>query len=71
MKDFFDYPKPVGLIKLLIESCTNKDDIILDSFAGSGTTGQAVLSLNKEDKGNRKFILVQLPEEIKKRYTCL
>jgi adenine-specific DNA-methyltransferase len=66
MKDFFDYPKPVGLIKLLIESCTNKDDIILDSFAGSGTTGQAVLSLNKEDGGNRKFILVQLPEEIKK-----
>ena len=53
------YPKPVSFIKKLIEFATidNKDAIILDFFAGSGTTGQAVLELNKEDGGNRKFIL--------------
>jgi len=55
----FDYPKPVGLIKMLIDSCTSKDDIIFDSFAGSGTTAHAVLALNKEDGGNRRFILVE------------
>jgi adenine-specific DNA-methyltransferase len=54
-----DYPKPTKLIKYLTESITweNKDSIILDFFAGSGTTGQAVLELNKQDGGNRKFIL--------------
>lgn len=55
----FDTPKPVRLIKRIIEIATNKDDIILDSFSGSGTTAQAVLELNKEDGGNRKFILVE------------
>lgn len=55
----FDYPKPVELIKRCIEIYANKDDIILDSFAGSGTTAQAVLELNKEDGGNRKCILVE------------
>lgn len=55
----FDTPKPVRLIKRVIEIATQKDDIILDSFAGSGTTAQAVLELNKEDGGNRKFILVE------------
>lgn len=64
MEDLFDYPKPVGLIKLLIDSCTNKHDIIIDSFAGSGTTGQAVFALNNDDGGNRRFIMVQLPERI-------
>lgn len=53
----FSYPKPVELIKHLIQIASEKDDIILDFFAGSGTTAQAVLELNKEDKGNRKFIL--------------
>lgn len=55
----FEYPKPVSLIKLLIQSRSyfNKNLIILDFFAGSGTTGHAVLDLNKEDGGNRKFIL--------------
>jgi adenine-specific DNA-methyltransferase len=53
----FDYPKPVGLIKYLIKLCENKNATILDFFAGSGTTGQAVLELNKEDGGNRQFIL--------------
>lgn len=61
--EYFDFPKPKGLIKQLIEQgADNKEDIILDFFAGSGTTAQAVLELNKEDNGNRKFILVQLPE---------
>ena len=59
----FDYPKPVSLIKELILGITfnkdNQNDIILDSFAGSGTTAHAVLDLNKEDDGNRKFILVE------------
>ena len=55
----FDYPKPVSLLKELIQASTEEDDIILDSFAGSGTTAQAVLELNKEDGGNRKFILVE------------
>ncbi len=55
----FDTPKPVRLIKRIIEIATNNDDIILDSFSGSGTTAHAVLELNKEDGGNRKFILVE------------
>ena len=55
----FPQPKPVKLIKFLIEILRSKDAIVLDSFAGSGTTAQAVLALNKEDGGNRKFILVE------------
>ena len=62
-KAFFDYPKPVNLIRRCLELYTNADDLILDFFTGSGTTGQAVMELNKEDGGNRKFILVQLPEQ--------
>ncbi|MDP2924049.1 MAG: site-specific DNA-methyltransferase [Candidatus Omnitrophota bacterium] len=66
-KDYFDNPKPSELIKYLITYSSEKDSIILDSYAGSGTTAHAVLKLNKEDKSsNRKYILVQLPEEIKK-----
>jgi adenine specific DNA methylase Mod len=56
-KEDFDFPKPVQLMKTLLFSNCKKDSIILDFFAGSGTTGQAVLELNKEDNGNRKFIL--------------
>lgn len=55
----FDTPKPVALIKRVIQLSTSEEDIILDSFAGSGTTAHAVLELNKEDDGNRKFILVE------------
>lgn len=60
----FDMPKPVALIGRIVNlvTDTNKNDIILDFFAGSGTTGQAVLEENANDCGNRKFILVQLPE---------
>ena len=55
----FDFPKPLNLLKRIIRISTEEDDIILDSFAGSGTTAQAVLDLNKEDGGNRKFVLVE------------
>jgi adenine-specific DNA-methyltransferase len=62
--DAFTNPKPLRLIQRVLQLSTNKNtnDIILDFFAGSGTTAQAVLELNKEDGGNRKFLLVQLPE---------
>lgn len=55
----FDTPKPVRLIKRIMEISTEKDSIILDSFAGSASTAHAVLALNKEDGGNRRFILVE------------
>ena len=55
----FPQPKPVRFIKFLLELLRSKDAIILDSFAGSGTTAHAVLALNKEDGGNRKFILIE------------
>ena len=58
----FDYPKPIELIKQLLLLCTN-DDIILDFFSGSATTAHAVMQLNAEDGGKRKFIMVQIPEE--------
>lgn len=60
----FDNPKPSKLISIMLQLATSKidGDLILDFFAGSGTTGQAVLELNREDGGNRRFILVQLPE---------
>ncbi|GAA7628847.1 site-specific DNA-methyltransferase [Helicobacter pylori] len=63
----FEYPKPSKLIKKFIRNVTsaNSNDIILDFFAGSGTTAHAVMELNAEDKGNREFILVQIDEEIK------
>ncbi|WP_298367583.1 site-specific DNA-methyltransferase [uncultured Lutibacter sp.] len=61
-KGKFDYPKPVNLMKLLINSFNDKNSIILDSFAGSGTTAHAVLNLNKEDGGNRKFIVVEMED---------
>jgi adenine-specific DNA-methyltransferase len=55
----FPYPKPVGLIKRIVQIASDKDSLILDSFAGSGTCAHSVLELNKEDGGNRKFILVE------------
>ena len=59
---YFDYPKPVKLIKQLASLCTDGNDIILDFFSGSGTTAHAVAELNAEDGGNRRWICVQLPE---------
>ena len=66
--DIFSTPKPVEMIIYLLKlvTSTNSNDIILDFFAGSGTTAQAVMELNAEDKGNREFILVQLDEAIDK-----
>lgn len=62
-KRYFDFPKPVSLIKNLITIGANKKDIILDFFSGSATTAHAVMQLNAEDGGKRKFIMVQLPEK--------
>ncbi len=61
-KKVFDFPKPATLISYLINFVCDTDDIILDSFAGSGTTAHAVLNLNKRDGGNRKFILVEMED---------
>lgn len=58
----FDYAKPVSLIEYLLQSYPYDDAVVLDFFAGSGTTGQAVLELNRQDGGNRRFILCQLNE---------
>jgi adenine-specific DNA-methyltransferase len=63
-RKIYNNPKPLDLLKDFIEIGTKKSDLILDFFAGSGTTGHAVWDLNKEDGGNRKFILVQLDEEV-------
>ena len=60
--DYFDYPKPVELIKRCIILYSSSDSIILDFFSGSSTTAHAVMQLNAEDGGKRKFIMVQLPE---------
>lgn len=59
----FSYPKPVSLIQTLIEQGSSDDDIVLDFFAGSSTTAQAVMQQNIKDQKSRKFILVQLPEQ--------
>lgn len=60
----FESPKPVGLIQELIKLTTSPVDIVLDFFAGSGTTGHAVMAQNAADGGNRRYILVQLPEPL-------
>ena len=59
----FSYPKPSSLIKFFLKIINDNNSIILDFFSGSATTAHAVMQLNSEDGGNRKFILVQLPEE--------
>ena len=62
--DVFITPKPTRLIQRILQIATDKDSIVLDSFAGSGTTGHAVLKQNAEDGGNRRFILVEMDESI-------
>lgn len=62
-KQFFDFPKPVDLLQHLLKIASDKDSFILDFFSGSATTAHAVMQLNAEDGGNRKFIMVQLPEK--------
>ena len=59
---YFDTPKPLRLLKRMLNLSTNKNDLVLDFFAGSATTAHAVMQLNAEDNGNRRFICVQLPE---------
>lgn len=61
-REFFSYPKPSALIKRLLSIGSKEDSIIIDFFSGSATTAHAVMQLNVEDGGNRKFIMVQLPE---------
>lgn len=61
-RDVFEFCKPVSLMGILVRTGSVDDDIILDFFAGSSTTAHAVMELNAEDEGNRKFIMVQLPE---------
>ncbi len=61
-KKYFDYPKPVELLKRSLSLYTTENDIVLDFFSGSATTAHACMRLNAEDGGNRKFIMVQLPE---------
>ena len=61
--DYFDYPKSVELIKRCIQLYSDSDSVILDFFSGSATTAHAVMQLNAEDGGKRKFIMVQLPEK--------
>lgn len=66
LNGLFDNPKDINYISKLINIVTDRNSIILDFFAGSGTTGQAVMQLNADDGGNRKFILCQIDEPIKK-----
>lgn len=61
-KEIFDTPKPVELLKKILQIASKKNSIILDFFSGSATTAHAVMQLNSEDNGNRKYIMVQLPE---------
>ena len=62
-KTMFSYVKPLSLVESLIQQVTTDNDIILDFFSGSSTTAHAVIQLNSKDRGKRKFIMVQLPEE--------
>ncbi|NLB55166.1 MAG: site-specific DNA-methyltransferase, partial [Lentisphaerae bacterium] len=62
-QQYFHYPKPIGLVKFFVKSLCDTNALILDFFAGSSTTAHAVMQLNAEDGGNRRFIMVQLPEE--------
>jgi adenine-specific DNA-methyltransferase len=58
----FDYAKPVTLIELFLKYVNTEQGVVLDSFSGSGTTAHAVLNLNKQDRGNRKFILIEMED---------
>ena len=75
LRDIFDTPKPVELIKFLIRIATKDDDTILDFFAGSGTTAQAVYEINQEDNRNNHYVLIQLDEPVRENTnvykTCL
>jgi adenine-specific DNA-methyltransferase len=59
---YFDFPKPIRLMKFMLDIATNSADVVLDFFAGSSSTAHAVMALNAEDGGSRRFVMVQLPE---------
>ncbi len=64
---YFDFPKPTKLIKFLLKIATNENDIIIDFFSGSASTAHAVMQINAEERANRKFIMVQLPEPFEQK----
>ncbi len=66
----FDTPKPVRLIERILQIATNPGDLVLDSFAGSGSTGHAVMDLNKKDGGSRRFILIEMDQAISRNVTA-
>lgn len=68
-KKVFDFPKSMEMIRKIVEMGTGPEDIVLDSFAGSGTTGHAVLDMNKIDGGKRQFILVEMEDDVAKKVT--
>ena len=61
-KGVFETPKPIGIVEYILQQSTDSDSIVLDSFAGSGTTAHAVLNMNKSDNGERKFILIDMDD---------
>ena len=66
----FDFPKPTALIEEILSFTTQGDDIVLDSFAGSGTTGHAVWKLNQQDRGSRRFILIEIDAQVARKITA-
>ncbi|HUS46079.1 MAG TPA: site-specific DNA-methyltransferase [Phycisphaerae bacterium] len=70
MGELFQFPKPIALIQRIVAIATNPCDLVLDSFAGSGTAGHAVLAQNKADSGNRRFILVEMEPDICRNVTA-
>lgn len=66
-KSYFSYPKPVSLLRLLVNSMDEKEGIYLDFFSGSSTTAQAVMQLNAESQGKRKYIMIQFPEKLEEK----
>jgi len=69
-QEMFVTPKPVELVRRILELATDRDSLVLDSFAGSGTTGHAVLEQNQADGGERKFILAEIERDVASRITC-
>lgn len=68
--DLFDTPKPIELIERILRMCADPDALVLDSFAGSGTTAHSILDLNKKDGGSRRFILVEMDQKISRDSTA-
>ena len=67
MAGTFDHPKPVGLIRKILEITTREEDLVLDFFSGASTTADAMLRLNRDDGGSRNSVLVELRNRLRKR----